>query len=195
MIFEKCLIISGLGSINELFRKLKTYTALLSLSGIAKISIPRFSFSKHVLWDLCVRSMMDWFIGKYGIPVECLIPNVLRNCNLCEVQVGPLSVFISWGAPNVEKASRKCFVTSLTFSLLWAEAKIAPENVSMDTCMYLNHPKDGWYLTSTCQADVTSKLFSPGHSSSYWRKGVFVAIWAGVCYHLCLVFVDGKYRH
>lgn len=62
--------------------------------------------------------MMDWLIGKYGIPVECLIPNVLRNCNLCEVQVGPLSVFISWGAPNVEKASRKCFVTSLTFSLL-----------------------------------------------------------------------------
>lgn len=58
------------------------------------------------------------------------------------MHAGPLLILISGGMPNDEKAYRKNFIMSLAFSPLRANAKLASKKGSMDTCKYLNCPKD-----------------------------------------------------
>lgn len=57
------------GSINELLRKLKTDTALDSLSTAGKASILPFDFSKRSFKDLCVLSIIDFAVEEWGILV------------------------------------------------------------------------------------------------------------------------------
>lgn len=74
-----------LGSINELFRKLKTYTTLLNLSVVEKVSICPLCLSKRHLRELWDLSTIDWPVGECGIPVLWVVPHWLKKfCILCE---------------------------------------------------------------------------------------------------------------
>lgn len=66
--------------------------------------------------------------------------------------VSPLSVLICWRTPRTEKARRKWHLVNCTFSPAWADAKTAPEKVSMETCTYFCWLNEGKCVTSVCQS-------------------------------------------
>jgi hypothetical protein len=88
----------------------------------------------------------------------CLICNCAQNClHLRLLYPGPLSFLIIVGCPMTEKAYNEWFITSLVASPVWAEADKNPLKVWMDTCTNLSFPKDGMWVTSTCQSSPETR--------------------------------------
>lgn len=149
----KCRTIGGLLSNKEQFKKLKTYKVFCSRSSGVAVPTPPFCCCSKCFKDWWERSIRDWPVGEWGMPVVWVTPQESKKAFVTvEIYAGPLSVFIWEGMPRVAKACIKCLRTSRAFSPVWQEANKAPEKVSIEEWTYFNLPNSRQCVTSVCHS-------------------------------------------